>query len=227
MKRELNKNLGFGQWVALVFTMLIGANAHADANAEFLAAAEPFLHGDPETAVKQLEPLAESKNARAAVVMSRVYASTSSRSLNIRKACHFASIVFSLDDPDGAYEMAKCLLNKGFEPNSAEVIKYLQIALDGGSLDAKVYESCGYADLQPYGSTENKWELSATELKALDAFSKFDYAYFRAFACDKLNDVEEAKSILLEISEPWCSSSRSWRVILATGRRYKVLPPFL
>ena len=79
--------LRFVQQLTFICILITGTQTFADADEDFLAAAEPLLFGDPESAFEQLERLAEAKNLRASIFMSRVQRRIISLQI-LRKAVH-------------------------------------------------------------------------------------------------------------------------------------------
>lgn len=169
---------------------------------DFLAAAAPLFYGNSAKAFESLEPLALAGNAHAAVAMSRYYREAYYAPSEVEKACNFASIAADQGDPEGAFELAMCLQNRGADAQSAEVVRHLQFALNQGSLRAKTQQSCGYHAIEHQNPEKNRWELRSSELNALDPLAKLEFAKFKYYACGEMENIQNAREIIHSIDLP-------------------------
>ena len=120
--------------------VLVETHDDSDRVNQLLPVAAFLSKGDIQAAVLILSRLARAGNARAAVILSRMYRQGFYIALSEDLHCEYAALADELGDPGGAYELGICLTDE------AESLLLFQSALSRGSLRAKASFSCGEFD---------------------------------------------------------------------------------
>lgn len=193
---QLNGRIHIRRFFLLLFSNLIGASVYADSRVDFLTAAEPLLVADPQSAFKNLQVLADSGNADAAVEMSRFFREAYYGPVDTEKACAYAQIAHKLGSADGAFEMAECLKNSGSEPDASEVAHHMQVASERGSARALTKLSCTDQSEDDSTASEELQRLNDSDMDSMDSFEKLELARFKYYACGTSEDISGANMIL-------------------------------
>ena len=98
-------------------------------------------------------------------------------------------------DPRRRLRNGHVLTHRG-ERDGSKGHEYLQTALAGGSLRARMGQTCGYGNLEITDGERTDLEITENEFEALDTFSKFEIAYFKAYACGQMEDLPAHKQFL-------------------------------